>query len=240
MVLLVIIAAIVGGEISSAAVLWGGLTGVAQAFGIWWFYAALAEGPMSVVSPLTAILVAGIPVVAGLLLGERFGPLAAVGVVTALIAVFLVSREARDEDVKPHRFTSRVARFTIGSGAAFGLNFVTIHQAPVEAGLWPLAFARAAASLIVLFVAIATHQARPPTGEALRLSLSAAVLDVMANICLLLALQASLLSLASVLISLYPAITVVLAMVFLGERLTAWQKWGMVVALASVAMIAAG
>lgn len=240
MVLLAIIATVVGGEISSAALLWGGLTGVAQAFGIWWFYAALAEGPMSVVSPLTAILVAGIPVGAGLLLGERFGPLAAIGVVTALIAVFLVSREARDEDIKPHRFTARVAWLTIGSGAAFGLNFVTIHQAPVEARLWPLVFARAAASLIVVLVAIVSHQARPPSGQALWLSLSAAVLDVIANICLLLALQASLLSLASVLISLYPAITVVLAMVFLGERLTAWQKWGMVVALASVAMIAAG
>jgi drug/metabolite transporter (DMT)-like permease len=61
-----------------------------------------------------------------------------------------------------------------------------------------------------------------------------------ANVAMLLALQASMLSLASVLISLYPAATVALAMVVLKERVTAWQVVGMVLALGAVAMIAAG
>ena len=69
---------------------WGLLSGVAQAFGVWWFYAALGSGPISVVSPLTAILVAGIPVGVGLALGERPGALAGVGVALALVAVVLV------------------------------------------------------------------------------------------------------------------------------------------------------
>lgn len=238
--LLTIVASIVGGDISPAALLWGALTGVAQAFGVWWFYAALAEGPMSVVSPLTAVLVAGVPVGAGLTLGERFGPLAATGVVLAVVAVVLVSREARDEDVKPHRFTRRVAWLTVGSGLAFGLNFVLIHQAPAESGLWPLVFARATASVVVIAVALVIGQAKQPGGTALRLALAAGVIDVVANICLLLSLRASLLSLAGVLISLYPAITVVLAMVFLGERLTAWQRSGMAVAVLSVVLITVG
>ena len=68
----------------------------------------------------------------------------------------------------------------------------------------------------------------------------AAVLDVGANIAMLLALQASLLSLAGVLMSLYPAATVLLAMVVLRERVTRWQALGMVLALAAVAMIASG
>ena len=55
------------------AVFWGALCGVSQAFGVWWFYAALGSGPISVVSPLTAILVAGIPVGVGLAMGERPG-----------------------------------------------------------------------------------------------------------------------------------------------------------------------
>ena len=128
--LLLGLAAIVGGNISHGAILWGGLCGVSQAFGVWWFYAALGAGPISVVSPLTAILVAGIPVGVGLAMGERPGAIAGVGVVLALAAVVLVSRDASDEDVTPHRFTTKVAWLTVGSGVAFGLNFVLIAQAP--------------------------------------------------------------------------------------------------------------
>jgi len=81
---------------------------------------------------------------------------------------------------------------------------------------------------------------RPPTGLPFKLALLAALLDTAANIAMLLALHASLLSLAGVLMSLYPAATVLLAIVVLGERVTRWQVVGMVLALAAVAMIAAG
>lgn len=240
LVLLLVLALIVGGDISHGAMFWGGLCGVSQAFGIWWFYAALGAGPISVVSPLTAILVAGIPVGVGLALGERPGAVAGVGVVLALAAVVLVSREATDEDVTPHRFTKKVAWLTVGAGVAFGLNFALIAQAPPEAELWPLVFARLAASLLVLAIAAVTGNVRIPTGTPMRLALLAAVLDVGANIAMLLALHASLLSLAGVLMSLYPAATVLLAIVVLRERVTRWQAIGMVLALAAVAMIAAG
>ena len=62
LVLLAALAVVTGGDITGPAMLWGGLCGVTQAFGVWWFYAALGAGPISVVSPLTAILVAGVPV----------------------------------------------------------------------------------------------------------------------------------------------------------------------------------
>ena len=240
MVLLATLATIVGGQVSEAAVFWGALCGVSQAFGVWWFYAALGAGPISVVSPLTAVLVAGIPVAVGLAQGERPGVVAGVGVVVALVAVVLVSREATDEDVTPHKFTATVAWLTVGSGIAFGLNFVLIDQAPVEAKLWPLVFARISATVLVIVIAALSHNLRPPTGTPLRLAMLAAVLDVGANIAMLLALQASLLSLAGVLMSLYPAATVLLAIAVLRERVTRWQAVGMVLALAAVAMIAAG
>ncbi len=240
MVLLAVIAAMVGGQVSQPAVFWGALCGVSQAFGVWWFYAALGSGPISVVSPLTAVLVAAIPLAAGLVLGERPGLVAGVGVVLALVAVVLVSREATDKDVTPHRFTPTVAWLTVGSGVAFGLNFVLIDQAPVEAKLWPLVFARMSATTLVFVIAAVSRNFRPPTGTPLKLAICAAVLDVGANIAMLLALQASLLSLAGVLMSLYPAATVLLAIVVLRERVTRWQALGMVLALAAVAMIASG
>jgi drug/metabolite transporter (DMT)-like permease len=240
LILLTVLATLIGGQLSVPAVVWGLLCGVSQAFGVWWFYAALGAGPISVVSPLTAILVAGVPVGVGIALGERPSIVATVGIVLALAAVFLVSREATDADIRPHRFTKTVAWLTVGSGLAFGVNFVLIDQAPHEAGLWPLVFARLAASLLVVVIAVLTRNAVLPQGDVMRFAVLAGVLDTVANVAMLLALQASLLSLAGVLISLYPAATVVLAIVVLKERVTRWQVCGMVLALAAVAMIALG
>ncbi|WP_082909124.1 DMT family transporter [Mycolicibacterium iranicum] len=240
LVLLTVVSLTVGGQLSTQAVLWGLLAGVAQAFGVWWFYAALGDGPISVVSPLTAVLVAGIPVAVGLALGERPGAWAVAGVVMALVAVVLVSRDTTDEDVRPHRFTPRVALLTVGSGVAFGMNFVVLDQVPPEAKLWPLVFGRIAATAIVFIAALATANLVFERGVPLRLALFAGVLDSVANIATLLALQSSLLSLAGVLVALYPAATVILAILVLRERVTRWQAAGMVLALAAVVMIAAG
>ena len=251
LVVLVAAAAPLGGTMSTPAVIWGLLSGVGQAFGVWWFYAALGSGPISVVSPLTAILVAGLPVGVGLALGERPSALAGVGVVLALVAVVLVSREASDEplarrefgpdeDVRPHRFTAKVALLTVGAGVAFGMNFVILDQIPVDAKLWPLVLGRVAATTIVMAAALATANLVPVRGVPLRLALLAGVLDAVATVTSLLALQASLLSLAGVLIALYPAATVVLAIVVLRERVRWWQAVGMVLALLAVALITVG
>lgn len=240
LVLLTALAFVVGGHVSTPAIVWGGLCGLSQAFGVWWFYAALAAGPMSLVSPLTAILVAGVPIIVGVTLGERPSPIAYAGIVLALIAVVFVSREVRDGDSTEHRFTKKVAWLTLGSGLAFGLNFVLIDQAPVDAQLWPLVFARLSASLMVLAIAALSGNVAVPSGVPLKLALAAGALDTIFNVAMLLALHASMLSLTSVLIALYPAGTVGLALVVLKERVTRWQVVGMVLALMSVGLIAAG
>ena len=67
------LAVFVGGPIHSGAVVWGCLYGVGQAFGMWAFFAALGSGPISVVSPLAAVLNAAVPVAVGVALGERPG-----------------------------------------------------------------------------------------------------------------------------------------------------------------------
>lgn len=237
LVLLGVLAYTVGGIISPAAVLWGVLSGVSQGLAVWWFYAALGSGPISVVSPLTAVLAAGVPVAVGLMLGERPGALAGIGTVLALAAVVLVSRDVTDEDVRPHRFTRTVAWLTLGAGLGFGLNYVLIAQAPVEARLWPLFLGRIAATAVVLATAAFTGNLTPPQGFPLRLAIGAALLDVVANVTMLLALQSSMLSLASVVMSLYPAATVLLAIVVLRERVTGAQALGLASALAAVALI---
>jgi len=185
------------------------------------------------------VLTAAVPVGVGTAIGDRPGLVAAAGVALAMVAVVLVSRQATDHDVTPHRFTKSVAALAVGSGVAFGLNFVLIHQTPVESRLWPLLFARISASILVIIVAAASHNLRLPSGKPLKLALTLPVLDAGANVAMLLALHTSLLSLTGVLISLYPASTVVLAMAVLRERVTRWQTLGMVLAAVSVALIAA-
>ncbi|MGB8209487.1 MAG: EamA family transporter [Mycobacterium sp.] len=239
-VLLGVMAATAGGPVRSGALLWGSLYGISQAIGVYWFYAAVSAGPISVVSPLAAVLNAAVPVAVGVALGERPGQIASVGVVLAMFAVILVSRESpADEDVRTHRFTSKVAWLTVGSGVAFGLDFVLLHQAPAECRLWPLFFARAAATVLVFAVAAMSNNLQLPSKTPLRLAVAAALLDTCANITMLLAIQKWMLSLASILISLYPATTVILAIIVLRERLTRWQALGMILAAVSVSMIAA-
>jgi|SRR5208283_4896305 len=210
-----------------------------MAFGMWAFYAALGAGPISVVSPLAAVLNAAVPVAVGVALGERPGQAASVGVVLALVAVMLVSREATVEGATQYRFSPKVAWLTVVAGSAMGLNMVFLHQAPHECKLWPLVFARLSATAVVFLLAGTSNNLRLPRGKPLQLALSTALLDTFANVTMLLALHTWLLSLASILISLYPAATVVLAMVVLRERVTRWQGIGMVMAMGSVAMIAA-
>jgi drug/metabolite transporter (DMT)-like permease len=239
-VLLGIVAATAGGPVHPGALLWGSLYGVSQAVGVYWFYAAVSAGPISVVSPLAAVLNAAVPVAVGVAVGERPGETASVGVVLAMFAVILVSRESpADLDVRTHRFTSKVAWLTVGSGVAFGLDFVLLHQAPVECRLWPLFFARAAATVLVFTMAGMSNNLQLPSRTPLRLAVAAALLDTCANVTMLLALQKWLLSLASILISLYPATTVILAIIVLRERVTRWQSLGMTLAAVSVSMIAA-
>ncbi len=238
-VLLGALAFVVGGPIEPGAVVWGCLYGIGMAFGMWAFYAALGAGPISVVSPLAAVLNAAVPVAVGVALGERPGQAASVGVVLALVAVLLVSREATNEAESPYRFTPKVAWLTVLAGSAMGLNLVFLHQAPHECRLWPLVFARLAATFVVFVIAGTSGNLRVPRGKPFQLALSTAVLDMCANVTMLLALHTWLLSLASILISLYPAATVVLAMVVLRERVSRCQGVGMVMAMGSVAMIAA-
>jgi drug/metabolite transporter (DMT)-like permease len=236
--LLLAAAAVYGGDLSRTAVGWGLLAGVSQAFGVWWFYAALGAGPISVVSPLTSVLVAAIPAVAGVVLGERPGAVAVLGVVLGLASVVLVSRRSGTA-AATGAFTVRVAWLTVGSGVAFGMNFVVLHQVPATAGLWPLVFARLAATGIVVLAAALTGNLRIEGGATARLAVLAGVLDTVANIATLLALQSSLLSLTGVLIALYPAATVLLAIAVLRERVTRAQGAGMLMALAAVALLAA-
>ncbi|TCN57042.1 putative membrane protein [Rhodococcus sp. SMB37] len=234
-----VIAPFAGGEVTAVSVGWGAASGLFGGFAVWWFYRALASGPMSVVSPVTALLVAGIPALAGLGAGERPGLLAVAGIVVALAAVVLVSRESRETvggDDHP-TFTLRVAGLTIAGGVAFALTFISLDQIPEGTGLWPLVIQRLSASAVVWVAAVAVRQFCGPPRMLYPHVVAVALLDVVSNAAMMFAFQGGMLSLVSVVGALYPAATVLLALVVLGERLGRGQYAGMVLALASVVLI---
>jgi drug/metabolite transporter (DMT)-like permease len=226
-----------GGRPTVAALVVGALSGLVSAVAILWFYAALAAGPMSVVSPLTSLLVAGLPLGFGVLTGERPGPLALVGAGIAVVAVVLVGRQ---DDSSHIRFTRKVAWFTVGAGVAFAIYFVLLDRVGTHTGVWPLVMSRATSSTVIVVAGLLRRQRWLPAGGPWRLAVTAGVLDVVANAAFLYALRAGLLSIVSVLTSLYPAGTVLLARLVLGER-TGWvQRAGLILAAAAVVLIAAG
>jgi hypothetical protein len=184
--------------------------------------APLAGGTVT----LRSLLVAGLPLGVGILWGERPGPLALAGAALAVVAVVLVSRQEHTtvDESSPVRFTPKVAWLTFGSGVAFAIYFVLLDQVGAGTGLWPLAASRASASALVLVAGLVAGHRRPPTGPTMRLALAAAALDILANATFLYALRAGMLSIVSVLTSLYPAGTVLLARLVLKERTGVLQR----------------
>ncbi len=216
-------------------------------------YRGLAMGRMSVVAPITAVVAAVVPFVWGLLQGERPSGVALVGVAVALVAVALISgAPAHPEDLRDpvdtgHRLGGLVPT-ALASGLGFGVIFVLFGSASDRAGLWPLAVARPVAVLLaVAGLAAWSRRQRTDLGPALwpvpgtRWQVAATgVLDITANGLYLAGTQRGLLSIVAVLSSLYPAATVVLARLVLGERLHRVQVAGLVLATAGVVALAGG
>ncbi|MFF4992651.1 EamA family transporter [Streptosporangium saharense] len=225
------------GAPTTPALAWGMAAGVSGAAGLVLFYRALATGVMSVVAPTTATTSAALPVLYGLATGERPEPTALGGVALALVAVLLVSRD-------PSRATPGNGYgpllTSLAAGAGFGGFFVLLAQAPEEAGMWPLFGARLSSIGLIALLALATGRTLRPGTGALRIILAAGILDMVANVLFVLAQQRGMLSLVGVLVSLYPASTLVLARYVLKERLNVVQMTGIGFTLAAVALIAAG
>ncbi|MGE3810251.1 MAG: EamA family transporter [Candidatus Nanopelagicales bacterium] len=246
--LLVPIAAIVGGDVAASAPA-GVLAGMFGAIGILALYAALTIGPMGVLSPVSAVLGAAVPVIAGLVLGERPGAAAYVGMALAAAAIVTVGLEPRapTDDAVHQRVTPRALGIALIAGFCIGMFFVAISLAPESGGLWPVAWARGTSSAITLLIALVVWLRRRGSMVArgrsvVLLCVLAGALDVSANAIYLLALNTpgALLSVVSVLGSLYPAATVLLARFVLAERLRPLQKVGMGLALAASALLALG
>ncbi len=217
---------------------WGAAGGVAGGVGVALFYRGLATGVMSVVAPVAAVTGAAVPVAAGLLLRERPSAVALVGVGLAISAVALLAVEAPGTREVVAGTSREALPLALGAGLGFGVFFVLLDRTGDEAGLWPLVASRSVTLVLAVGAALVIGQTVMPARGARRLSLGTGVFDMAANACFLIANRSGLLALVAVITSLYPASTIALAQLFLGERLARHQLVGVGVAVVAVVMIA--
>jgi drug/metabolite transporter (DMT)-like permease len=241
-----------GGPFRTAGIWWGILAGAVGGIGLAFFYTGLAAGPMSVVSPVAALVSTILPVGVAIAQGERLGAAVYAGGILCLGATVLVSTGGHGQDrfgedrldraVLGWRRRARGAAYGIASGAAFGLFFLFIKNGGQAGAFWPVVASRCAGLALYVLVALPARTS-PVTWRAGWPVLAAAVgsgaIDAAANTCYVLATRTGLFGLAVVLTSLYPAVTVLAARVFLRERMHRVQQAGLLLAMAGIALVSA-
>jgi drug/metabolite transporter (DMT)-like permease len=225
-----------------AAVGWAALSGVCGAAGLMAFYAGFAVAPISVVSPVAALVSTVVPVGVAIARGERPSVGMVAGGLICLLAIVLVSVPPPRGGQSRGRRGSAGWLPAVGYGAAagtgFGLFFIFLADAGRSGVLWPVAISRSAGTLVAIGIALATGTRPWRHGrEAAAIALLSGAFDAAANVCYVLATRAGLFGLAVVITSLYPGMTVLLARLLLGERTRWLQRAGLLLAALGVVLL---
>jgi drug/metabolite transporter (DMT)-like permease len=219
---------------------WGAMAGVAGLVGLVLFYRALSAGAMTIVAPVSGVTSAAIPVVVGLVWGERPSGARLLGIGCALLAIALVSI-APNPSGRRQVVSWRLIAVALGSGAGFGLFFILLAVANEAAGgsvgLWPIAGSQLSALIIGGLLILMVRPGPWPRGVGLRFTMVAGPCDMTANALFLLAARTGDLSIVAPLAALYPVTTVILALVIDHERLRGVQIAGLAFAVAALVLV---
>lgn len=219
---------------SHAALLWGAAAGFGGGVGLVCLYRALAVGQMGINAPVAAVITGALPVIFGI---WKEGPpktTQILGFGIALVAIWLIASPS-----------GKIGRpkglgLAVCAGLGFGVYLVCSKQAATESVFWPLVVARAASAFEMLLIVSLGRQTWTPGRKLLPYMIAAGVLDSFGNLLFVYAVRSGRLDVATVLSSLYPATTVLLARWILKERVSRIQATGMLAALIAVPLIAAG
>lgn len=243
LILLLLLLPIMGASFSQEAIFWGFLGGISSIVALLALYASLAIGPISIVSPLGALLSAIVPAGIGtLLLGERFSSLGWVAIALALIAVVLVGFVPGDNVQLPK---PRAIILAIIAGTGIGLAVVSLARSPEDSGIGPIIVMRTTAFVLLGVIVLLSVLRKSATAEIKHqgpklwvLVASAGVLDATANIFFTLASRSGSLTVTGVLTALYPLGTILLARLVLKEKVALVQKIGIALTLVASLMLA--
>lgn len=222
-----------------AVLAWGTLAGIGSGFGGLMLYRGLAVGRMSTVASVSAIIAAVIPALVGIFLGQKLSVPVAIGIAIAIPAIGLVSWQAD----KAKRSGSGFA-YGLVAGAGFALLYIGLDRAGTASGAWPLVPEQVAAILVMIPFVWHSISSKRLENSVVRLSvgpgIATGIVGGAANLFFLAATGSGSLASVAVISSLYPAVTIVLARIILGEHWARTQLVGLLAAGAAIALIAAG
>jgi drug/metabolite transporter (DMT)-like permease len=233
-----------GDGATAQAVLWGAGSGIGAAVGTIALYRGYGHGEMAVTGPLSAVGAAVVPAIVGISTGDDLPIVGLIGVLLAVPAIWLMSTTQGSEDVASSGGIRIGVVDGLVSGAGFGVLFIGLGLAGDGSGLWPVAAGQTAAVTLVAAVAVSSGVASTARsalrGQPGRLSLIAAALGISATILYFRAAHTSLLTVAAVLTSVYPGVTVALAAILLHERPSRIQWSGLALGAVAVTAIVVG
>ncbi len=239
-----------GANFSTNSILCGVIGGIASAFAMTCLYAALAIGPISILSPLSAVVMAIVPMFIGFAQGDRFSLWGWLALGAILVAVVLVGFVPGDDVRLP---SLKGLLLGIGAGIGMGAVLLALAAAPKDSGLASPAILRAvSASLLGVFMLVTIKGGRAgisksevAAGQRSKAStkiwfavIATGFLDSSANVFFTIASREGSLSVVSVLTALYPLGTIILARIFLKEKIARSQMFGIVLALGASAVLA--
>jgi uncharacterized membrane protein len=211
----------------------GFVGGIAGGGGVMLFYYLLANGTMSIVSPVTAVSAAAVPIIGGLLFGERPGVVALIGLMLAIGAIVLVSLVKGEHD--PH--SARTVLLSVAAGVLFGLFYIALSRSGSRPGVIPFLGSRLSSLSIAGAIALSRTEPLFVPRKAVPLAAATGILDMFANVLFLYASLVGLLTITGAIAALYPISTLVLARFVDHERLRPIQWLGLVAALVAIVLI---
>jgi uncharacterized membrane protein len=218
--------------LSGASVVWALISGVVGGSALVLFYRAMASGNMGLVAPVAAVLSAAIPSILAAFVEGFPGRRHVFGFILAMVGVWLISRTESGTE-RPKGLGMAVL-----SGIGFAGFYMCAHQAGNGSPLWISVVSRCGAFAVTGSIVLFGRYFRPVPGPVLTIAVVAGILDITGSVVFIRAAQIGRMDEAVVLSSLYPAITVVLARIFLREHFSRVRTIGMVAALVAVPMIA--
>lgn len=212
---------------------WGSIGGIFGALGLLTFYPALANGMMSIIAPISAIVTAVVPIGFAFFLEGLPGSVQLAGFSVALVAVWALSSQSTSGNIKKRELVQALI-----AGMGFGLFFVCIDRASEGGIFWPLVSARVASISLIALLIVINRKPMFPGHQGILFIALAGILDSLGNAFFALAAQQGRLDVAAVLGSLYPVSTVILAGMILKERLQPRQWFGVIAAASALVLIA--
>ncbi|HWU31827.1 MAG TPA: DMT family transporter [Marmoricola sp.] len=220
------------GHPSTSHFVWAAFAGLGSGIGTAFLYRGLSTGRMGVVAPISAVAAAALPVIVSTIGGERPPILAWAGIALALPGIWFVSQE------EGSTFGGSGVVDGLIAGIGFGIGFVGLGHVPQSAGWWPLTIMNLTSAVAIVLIATAMRAKVFSHEPATYFGLFGGALAVLAMIGFVLATSHGLVSIAAVLVSLYPAVTIVLAVMLLHERVHRIQHLGFALCAGAVALVA--